>query len=293
MFKIETKLFLLLFWCFSFAKGNNDFVCSKSTARLRQQDLEFVSNKNGHIFYVTSYLAQLQVHGYEFGGNKVVNTRFLHIASEKFSEKLELLNKTFVEEHQKCVKRNQPLKVYVAREMRNLKELGAYTRRLMHGCKLEVYSNNSLKAEKAVLITIEVWKYSNLTEDQTTEILSHKHGMTELNYEFFRKKGFCICDEIINYLECDDDKPGKSENEYFMLVIGIFAVCFVAVLVSYSYATKVCREVFKSNRNQTAVIPLAIPQPQIEPVFVLTSAAKEENVQKELTVENAQEELTV
>jgi hypothetical protein len=160
---------------------------------------------------------------------------------------------------------------------------------LLYGC--EVYAVHERQKVKKVAILLDNESYDqNLNEIYLKKISGKKHKMTNINYKFFVKRGFCICDAIIDYINCDDDKPESfSIFEAFPTVgLGILATCIyigVRLCITFSNTSKneSTTQDTENNSNEpteepteepTVVVSLTEPEPPPIPLLTISDTKR-------------------
>jgi hypothetical protein len=100
---------------------------------------------------------------------------------------------------------------------------------LLFGCEVYLVQKQPKVEKMAILIDNESYD-PDLIKNYLKRFGGQNLKMTNINYKFFSKRGFCICDDIIDYLNCDDG----TSNEYSIfvaicaLVVGLMAISVLA-----------------------------------------------------------------
>jgi hypothetical protein len=142
---------------------------------------------------------------------------------------------------------------------------------LLYGCEVYLAQKQPKVEKMAILID------PDLIKDYLENIGNQKIKMTNVNYKFFDKRGFCICNDLIDYLNCDDQ--GTKEFPIFL------AICTLTVgLMAMSVLAWFCVEYLKTdeevedtgrNENQPNENPVSVQDPM--PVSTVTETNIDNN----------------
>jgi hypothetical protein len=142
---------------------------------------------------------------------------------------------------------------------------------LLYGCEVRSImegNQRKMKVEKSVILID-----NNMVQNENVlETMLETHKMTNIKYKNFASRGFCICDDIIDYLKCDDNEP--SEN-----ISGFIAVCSLAfTAITLFVAVRIFREYFRNTdesleeihieMNEMPPVPEPVPPAPESPKFI-------------------------
>jgi hypothetical protein len=113
---------------------------------------------------------------------------------------------------------------------------------LLYGCEVRSImegNQRKMKVEKKVILID-----NNMVQNEKMfETILYTHKMTNIKYKNFANRGFCICDDIIDYLKCDD----KDDAEIFSGFIAVCSLAFTAI--TFFVAFKIFRECFRNTEE--------------------------------------------
>jgi hypothetical protein len=141
---------------------------------------------------------------------------------------------------------------------------------LLYGC--EVYAVEERQKVRKVAILLDNESYDqNLNEIYLKKISGKKHKMTNINYKFFVKRGFCICDAIIDYLNCDDDETGSWTFIAFSTVVFGFLAIYIGVRLCITFFNTSENEITTQDTANDSNEPTEEPteEPADEPTVVV------------------------
>lgn len=277
--KIFTS-FIVVILLFSYhVHGDKNFTCEKSLIHKRHDDNLHLS-KGGALFFIVSYFIL-----HDFGQrphafieknilskenlSKTLNIKILkgnniiysYGAATSSSElKIDQMS-SFYDKNQSCISLNDLVPVFKSASFNSKKF--KYASSLFFGCKVEKKVKDIIKMQKAVLFMGSEADGLNSKNQSLSKILAKKLNMTNLNYDMFIKRGFCICDSIIGYMECD--KNTEIESGY--IVVAIISLSFMTILIFI--VIDALKDSLTFNRSNL-VHPIAEPEAQPQPLFELT-----------------------
>ena len=262
--------FIVLFLCGQIS-GQQYLNCSKDASRRNLQLLRYISYHGGDLFFIVSFAVisgnDTITHKYveEVLLNKEIFDRSVIVGVKKrkfllFTFGLEERNAlpvlqkvevpTLYDQNRTCTDFDDSIQFFKAGETR-FKKIVNYAPTLLYGCMIKSV-NKMFKAEKSAILIANNFDGSSFINQTVIDILSFKHDMTNLNYSMFEVKGFCICDHVVDYLECGYSNAVPENSSAHLLVIFVcFTLIFLYIgtrIFKLNDLRKVCR-MFRWSKN--------------------------------------------
>ena len=129
------------------------------------------------------------------------------------------------------------------------KKIENYAPTLFYGCKVQIV-NQKFSVEKVSVLVANNANGSSYTNQQLAFLASEKPKIINFNYDMIKTKGFCICDDIIDFVECEQPKNRVESNFTFYLITFI-----VFSLVLTFFALKIFNKISACLRRTNVVTP--------------------------------------
>lgn len=136
----------------------------------------------------------------------------------------------------RCALDTKTIDFYVASSNHSINETVGIT--LMHTCSLAgnqlLGGEKKIFVKKSVILLIE-GDDNGMDKFETREIFSRNHKMTLINYTIFDEKGFCICNDVLNYIDnCPLIEDKILNQRIFFYFISIFFIMTTVLIKVWS-----------------------------------------------------------
>lgn len=266
--KFYFTIFIIIFLCYQVG-GVTNFLCLNETSQQLTKYLSELQYLNRKLFVVVSFaVTSNEQKPHNFVRKRIQNVdnfdKVLSLVIQEryeidfnFTEHYEFVRTTlhlhratssFHDDNQTCS--DDVKSVYTTGNI-TLKSPVLLSPTLLYGCIVWT-KHDILQVKKSVILIANHADGSRFKDAEPSEILRKRPLMTDLNYDMFLSRGFCICDDIIEYLECG--KPLVTMLFTVPLLIFTFVLTFISI--------KLLSKIFTSCKKVNAVHPAETLPPQ-------------------------------
>lgn len=210
--------------------GNKNVNCSVESKNGRLLDIGYLRNQGKYLLYLVSY-ATFSLSGGElqsfvkkyifekesFHKALTIGMRMGHQFEYPYGDGISLFDLEKVElptnfnQNLSCTTEIIPF--YKTANIK-LKRETNFTAALFYGCKVQKVMEK-FSVEKIAVLVANNANGSSYKEQQITALASEKPTIIDLNYNMFETKGFCVCDDIIDFVRCEEPKDQTKPNHIF------------------------------------------------------------------------------
>lgn len=235
--KVKTRFCYIIFAFLNVSSvvfGSENFLCSNESSAQRKSDFGNIDNYVKKIFFAVSYvvhdqnmerLSQLFVKDETLSDKSLSEILSFAIENKKryeyFFDKSKhvreftfgIMKNSSINTNESCVEPKNAVTIYAA----IYRHRESFTPFLLGGCLVRKVKR-IIQIEKVLIVATS----NNIDRIDITS------KMTNFNYSMFKTRGYCICDDIVDFLKCD--KTEKMTENYSLLYVMLF-VSFTPILV--------------------------------------------------------------
>lgn len=221
------KLLVVLTLFYSQVFGIKNFICSIESRNGRLLDFRYLNSQGKYLFYLVSYavfssssdMQQSFFQKYIFDKESI--RKFLTIGMRMGYQfeytygdgiyKFDLKRMELPSNFNQNVSCNRKLITFYRTVDVVFREEGSYEPNLLFGCKVHKIKEN-YSVEKSIILVANNANGSSYTEQQVADLAAENPKIINLNYSMFATRGYRICDDIVDFLKCEE--PNDKPNSY-------------------------------------------------------------------------------